>query len=217
MEPHIYVVNLKHRTDRKQQFKRAWSEAGLPTTRVHWHNATLGVKLPSTTLKRFKIVAKSLKARAGRVGCHCSHTEAIQKAIKENHFPLVILEDDVKPVNTPNLKKLFESAPPQASLLYFGALPVKDRKRIKNYCNSGRAGWKEPGSEKLYGGHAYGFRKKEDAEELVEFLQNNKITFDSALVRWVKVNPKRTAVFCPFQFYQSEGFSDIEGVKRPER
>jgi hypothetical protein len=218
IEPHVYVIHLRHRTDRKKQFMEAWDAAGLPTHHLHWHSAVLGSSLPPATLAAFRTVAKTRKARAGRVGCYCSHVAAIKKAVRANHFPLLILEDDAMPVaiqDRVSLGALFASAPP-ASLLYFGALPVKDRKRIKNYCGS--AGWLRPTEgTQLYGGHAYGFTTREAAVEVLEFLEANKMTLDSALVRWTKAHRNRVAVYCPFQFVQAEGFSDIEGVRRAER
>ena len=223
MEPHVYVINLKHRTDRKKQFQEAWTAAGkhhhVPTKNVHWYSAVLGSDLSDKQLASFRIMAKTRKARAGRVGCYCSHTAAIQKAIRHNHFPLLVLEDDSVPTpHIEDLADLFADAPSQAALLYFGALPVVARKRVKTYCQ-GRDGWFSPGSssEQLYGGHAYGFATKESAQEVVDFLTKNKMTFDSALVRYTKLNRGRVAVHCPFQFVQTEGYSNIEGMLRPIR
>ena len=220
MEPHVYVINLKHRTDRKKQFLTAWAKAGhgVPHKNVHWYSAVLGSDLSDKQLATYRIVSKTRKARAARVGCHCSHTAAIQKAIRLNHFPLLVLEDDAIPTShIENLGELFESAPQDAALLYFGALPVFQRKRVKAYCQD-KEGWFAPGSEhQLYGGHAYGFATKEAAQEVVDFLTKNKMTFDSALVRYTKLNRDRVAVHCPFQFVQSEGYSNIEGTFRPIR
>jgi len=216
-EPHIYVIHLRQRTDRKKQFLQAWDSAGLPTRHLHWHSAVLGASLSDTTLAAFRTVAKTRKARAkGRLGCYCSHVAAIKKAVRANHFPLLILEDDAVPSEhmDRNLSSLFASAP-DSTLLYFGALPVKDRKRV-NYCSG--TGWRRPTEgTQLYGGHAYGFRTREAATEVLEFLEANKMTLDSALVRWTKAHRDRVAVYCPFQFVQAEGFSNIEGALRGER
>ena len=54
-------------------------------------------------------------------------------------------------------------------------------------------------------------------KELVDFIRKNRMTFDSALVKYQKQDPSKVAVFCPFKFYQSEGYSDIEGMDRTER
>jgi len=209
MEPHVYVIHLRHRKDRKKQFTKAWNK----TARLHWHSAILGSTLSDSKLADFRTAARTRKARAGRVGCYLSHVAAIKKAVSRNHFPLLILEDDAVPTSDDALGSLFASAPP-STLLYFGALPVKDRKRV----NCHGAGWRRPPtSTQLYGGHAYGFPTRAAAEEVLAFLEENKMTLDSALIRWTKANRTRVAVYCPFQFIQSEGFSDIEGTVRGER
>jgi hypothetical protein len=56
-----------------------------------------------------------------------------------------------------------------------------------------------------------GWKKSEN------FLKENKMTYDSALVRYTKLNRDRVAVHCPFQFVQAEGYSNIEGMLRPIR
>lgn len=223
-EPHIYIIHLKHRTDREKQFTAAWAAAGLPTDRLHWFPAVEGATLSNAALANFRTVARTRRARAGRVGCYCSHVAAIEEAIRRNHFPLLILEDDAVPakeIRKP-LSTLFKSAPRTTTLLYFGALPVKDRKAIKAYCDpstkSTRKTWKRHRSDtQLYGGHAYGFRTAAAATDVLSLLRANKMTYDSALVRYQKLHPERVAVHCPFQFYQSEGYSNIEGTRRAAR
>ena len=216
-EPHIYVINLKHRTDRKEQFIAAHqNQSGT----IHWHAATLGTALPKKTLDTFKTVSKTRKAKAGRCGCYTSHVSAIKKAIKHDHFPLLILEDDAVPTeagNAADLSELFGMAPTDANLLYFGGLPVRDRKRVKSYCVSSKKGWGSirPDTQ-IYGGHAYGFATKSAAQEVLTFLEANRMTFDSALIRHVKQTGS-AAIHCPFLYVQSEGYSDIEGTMRPKR
>jgi GR25 family glycosyltransferase involved in LPS biosynthesis len=224
VEPHVYIIHLKHRTDRKEQFESAWAAAELPTDNLHWFPAVEGAKLSNAALANFHTVARTRRARAGRVGCYCSHVAAIEQAISHNHFPLLILEDDAVPakeIRRP-LSALFKAAPRTATLLYFGALPVKDRRAIKNYCDltktNKRKTWKHHRSDtQLYGGHAYGFRTAAAATDVLTLLKANKITYDSALVRYQKLHPERIAVHCPFQFYQSEGYSNIEGARREAR
>jgi len=215
-QPHVYVIHLKHRTDRKKQFLKAWSDAGFSTEHLHWHSAVLGSALSDTKLAAFRTVAKTRKARAGRVGCYCSHVAAIRKAIRLNHFPLLVLEDDAVPTKeVMPLNELFAAAP-EATLLYFGAIPIKDRKRIKDYCQN-KNGWFVPGDEQLYAAHSYGIATREAAQEFVAFIAANKMTLDSAFVRYKKLHRDRVAIHCPFQFIQSEGFSNIEGVMRLKR
>jgi hypothetical protein len=216
--PHIYVIHLKHRTDRKKQFTEAWATAGLPTDRLHWFPAVLGTSLTDTTLANFRTAARTRKARAGRVGCFCSHVAAIEQALKHDHFPLLILEDDAVPTpQTPDLTTLFADAPSEARLLYFGAIPIRQRKTLKNYCGR-RKGWHIPRSDvRFYTTHAYGLPDADAANEVRDFLNKTKITLDSAYVRYQKEHRDRVAVYCPFVFHQSEGYSDIEGTSRGRR
>ena len=224
-DPHIYVIHLKHRTDRKREFMSAWTRAAYPTEKLHWHAAVLGSALSDEKLANFSTLARTRKGRAGRVGCYCSHVAAIQRAIQKNHFPLLVLEDDAIPTSNISLKSLFESAPPSSKLLYFGALPVKNRKRMTEYCKNKNKnknkqnGWSAVGAEQeqLYASHAYGFPNRESAQEVLAFLETHKMTYDSALIRWTKSHKNEVSVYCPFQFIQSEGFSNIEGAKRPTR
>lgn len=215
--PHVYIIHLKKRADRRAQFTAAWAAAGLPTDSLHWYDAVEGVKLPPSAFTGFHTVARTRKARAGRLGAYLSHTGAIAAALQANHFPLLILEDDAlpDPTLTPTaFRNLFVGAPATARLLYFGALPVKDRKAVKGYCVSRRR-WSRPApATQLYGGHAYGFRNAAAATEVHDFLRNTAITFDSALVRYQKKWPERVSVRCPFVFHQAEGFSNIEGTVR---
>lgn len=219
--PYVYVIHMEKRTDRYKQFNEAWKSVGFPTNRVHWFPATEGIKLPESVFEGFHTVARTHKARAGRLGAYLSHTNAIAAAIEVNHFPLLIMEDDAIPTKeltrSTQLEKLFSSVPSTANLLYLGALPVKDRKADKTFCARRRSGWmkRAPVTEtQLYGGHAYGFPTREAAEHVLGELLKTRITFDSALVRYQKHYPGKVAIYCPFMFQQAEGYSDIEGVQR---
>lgn len=225
---HVYIIHLPRRTNRYEQFKTAWTAAGLTEANIqlHWFHAVEGVKLPPAAFSNFHTAARTHKARAGRLGAYLSHTGAIAAAIAANHFPLLIMEDDAVPtpaLNNPDtLRHLFAAAPSTANLLYFGALPVKDRKADKEFCS--RRTTRKRGSHwnarapapavQLYGGHAYGFPTAVAAEEVLTELHKSRITFDSALVRYQKKHPDKVAVYCPFMFRQAEGFSNIEGIQR---
>jgi len=172
-------------------------------------------------LATYPMKGKTRKAKAGRVGCYCSHVAALEQAVAKNHFPLLILEDDALPATqaaAAPLQDLFASAPETATLLYFGALPVRKRRTVKNYCGQEKVTgpqWRAIKSDtQLYGGHAYGFRTQTAGQEMLVFLKANRVTFDSALVRYQKKHRDRVAVLCPFQFYQAAGMSNIEGVYR---
>jgi len=214
LEPHVYVIHLEKREDRFTQFSNAWKKNNLPTEKLNWFSAYEGSKI---TVPGFKTQAKTQKGKEGRWGCYASHVSAIQTAIEKNHFPLLILEDDAIPNLTIDYAHLFADIPANSKLLYFGALPVKARKKY-DLCKTLKSGWSLVDQNvQLYGGHAYGFKEKSDAEEVLQFLQKTKITFDSALIRYRKIHLSETYILSPFQFYQSEGYSDIEDVQRPVR
>jgi len=216
---HVYVIHLKERTDRKEQFLAA-TKALQKQANIHWFPAINGSTLSDTQLATYPMKGKTRKAKAGRVGCYCSHVAALEQAIAKGHFPLLILEDDSLPATAAQpLPDLFASAPETATLLYFGALPVRRRRTIKNYCGQAPGPQWQPirADTQLYGGHAYGFRTQVAAEEMLVFLKANRVTFDSALVRYQKKHRDRVAVVCPFQFHQAAGMSNIEGVHRPMR
>ena len=228
--PHIYVIHMPRRTNRYEQFQTAWTAVGYPASNIHlhWYDAVEGIKLPPSAFTGFHTVARTPKARAGRLGAYLSHTGAIAAAIAANHFPLLILEDDAIPTpalqDPTTLPALFATAPATANLLYFGALPVKDRKADKTFCNRQtrrrNRGWTPRAptpSIALYGGHAYGFPDATAAQQVLSELLTTRITFDSALVRYQKKFPDKVAVYCPFVFRQAEGFSNIEGVQRWKR
>lgn len=232
---HVYIIHLPRRTDRYEQFRAAWDAAAGTLSsanfHLHWYDAVEGVTLPPSAFSGFHTVARTHRARAGRLGAYLSHTGAIAEAIRSNHFPLLILEDDAVPVQNPQiLRSLFADAPSTANLLYFGALPVKDRKADKEFCTRRRSTntntrthtrtrkrrrWFATDSDvRLYGGHAYGFQHSAAAQHVLSALLTSRITFDSALVRYQKKFPNKVAVHCPFLFRQAEGFSNIEGVRR---
>lgn len=218
---------MPRRTNRYEQFQTAWTSVGYPTSNIHlhWYDAVEGIKLPPSAFTGFHTVARTYKARAGRLGAYLSHTGAIAAAIAANHFPLLILEDDAVPTpelqNPHTLRALFATAPSTANLLYFGAIPVSDRKANKGFCSRRttrkRGHWNARAptpATQLYGGHAYGFPTATAAQQVLTELLKSRITFDSALVRYQKKFPDKVAVYCPFVFRQAEGFSNIEGVQR---
>ena len=232
--PHIYVIHMPRRTNRYEQFQTAWTAVGYPASNIHlhWYDAVEGIKLPPSAFTGFHTVARTHRARAGRLGAYLSHTGAIAAAIAANHFPLLILEDDAVPTpelqNPDTLRALFATAPATANLLYFGAIPVSNRKSNKGFCDRSRTTRKRtkrtttgswspraptPATQ-LYGGHAYGFPNAAAAQQVLTELLKSRITFDSALVRYQKKFPDKVAVYCPFVFRQAEGFSNIEGVQR---
>lgn len=210
MEPYIYVINLKRRTDRYQLFLSSWDAVGLSKERLVWHEAVDGRTLPDAAFVTFKGVTKNRQRLAGQLGCFLSHVTVIQKAIDSEHFPLLILEDDAVVTGPIDLSAILATAPPDARLLYLGGLPVIGRARAKMHADTG---FHPLGDIRMYGGHAYVIPNKSAAAHILEHLQKHQLPFDSSLVRYQKMHPHVYA-YSPFVFYQRQGISDIEGVVR---
>lgn len=84
-----YYINLEHRTDRKEHVETELSKVGLNAQRFN-----------------------AIKMNNGAVGCSLSHLKLLQDADKNNLDHILILEDDIKFLNSDlfkqNLNKFFE-------------------------------------------------------------------------------------------------------------
>ena len=200
-----FCINLERRPDRKAEFLESFKKAGLDESRLEFIKAVDGRKLEESNLEGFRHNPRQpLPNKLGRLGCFRSHLIAIRAAIVRDQWPSVIFEDDV--VISPRIKAAIASAPP-ADILYLGALPVIDKDSVPLRGE----GWITPPSYfKLYGGHAYMLPTRAAAVRLLEFLKDNAMTFDSALVRYQKLRTTETRVFLPFVAVQKGGISDID-------
>jgi GR25 family glycosyltransferase involved in LPS biosynthesis len=209
MHPHIYVINLRRRTDRHELFLSNWEAAGLSKEQLTWIDAVDGRTL--TDFSGYKGVAKGDR-RAAQYGCFLSHTTAIQTAIKNKHFPILILEDDAVVTGSVNLSSILANAPEK--LLYLGGLPVRRRTRVTEY-GKHAAGFHALETDiRMYGGHAYALPTAAVAQHVLTHLLKYPCAFDSSLVRYQRMYAGSVAVHSPFLFYQAKSFSDIEGVVR---
>lgn len=206
MDPHIYVIHLKRRTDRHELFLSNWEAAGLPTDKLHWHDAVDGRTI--TDFSGFKSRSKDAR-RAGGYGCFLSHISAIQTAIQNNHFPLLILEDDAVVTGSVDLSSILTNAPDK--LLYLGGLPVEGRARV----TIEGTGWQPLATNiRMYASHAYAFLSKSVASDVLTHLLKYPFSVDSSLVRYQRLHRPSVAVHTPFIFKQAQSLSDIDGVIR---
>lgn len=210
----IYIINLDKRKDRKALFLSETATQLQEETLV-WVEAVDGSTIPEQELTGFKWSSKNIDKKKRTYGCYKSHCKAIQQAIQSNHFPALILEDDVVLQETTNLTELFASAPENTTLLYFGALlchhwAFGGRKYMPTQEDNRREWVKLPGTISIFGGHAYGFKTREAAEEVLEFLLSLPAAADYTLTQYRKHNPEKVRIFLPLQFTQRAGFSDIE-------
>jgi len=214
MDPHVYVIHMKHRVDRYEQFLKNWTAAGQSTEKLHWHDAVDGRTLSQETLASFKGVNKCARTRAAQCGCYMSHMSAIAAAIRNNHFPLLILEDDAVISGPVDLGAVMLSTPDTSFLLYLGGLPVEGRSRAKHY-GVREEGWHSiPEGIRMYGGHAYALLHAVAAEHVLAHLQKYSGALDTSLVRYQSMYHEFVFAYKSFLFYQAAGVSDISGGLR---
>ena len=183
---YIYVINMPHRTDRKEMFLKSWNQ---PDCTLIWY-----------TVDDSEIVfpPHSTPKQIARLSCYNSHIQVLRTALAKNHFPLLVLEDDAKMTEEQNINTLMHLLPGD-KMIYFGALQVKDRKRYTGEIND---------SVQLYGGHAYGFKHAGTVNFILQNLSGAPI--DSSYVAIRKRHPEKFGWLSRWIFVQSESYSDIE-------
>jgi hypothetical protein len=212
---YIYIINLNKRKDRKELFLSEVAPQ-LQEDTLEWIEAVDGSIVPEQDLIGFKWSSKNIEKKKRTYACYKSHCKAIEQAIQTNSFPALILEDDAVLQNKINLKELFDKAPEETVLLYFGGL-------LCTHWSSGGRKWrpeqeenksewvKLPETISIFGAHAYGFKTREAANEVLNYLKLRGAASDFLLKQYSKSNPTKVRIFLPLQFNQRHGFSDIEG------
>lgn len=177
---------MPHRTDRKAMFLKSWNQ---PDCTLIWYTVDDSelVVPPNSTPKQI-----------ARLSCYNSHIQVLKTALANNHFPLLVLEDDAKMTEEQNLNTLMYLLPAD-KMIYFGALPVKERKKYTGIIDD---------DVHLYGTHSYGFKNKEAVIFILENLQRPPI--DSCYVDIRKKYPTMFGFLSRWIFIQDDGFSDIE-------
>jgi hypothetical protein len=218
--PFEYIINLDSRPDRGVKAVQLLSDVSTtgddPTG--YMFPAVIGKLLTPEELRFFKTHARTESGKMGRAGCYLSHLGAIACALLQQTFPLVVLEDDIAYNRVHyragvSITKVIESAPKDKTILYLGALPVRDRKRVPLKHD----GWDMPTGIAFYGGHAYVIPTPVAAIRILKWLLDHPETLDSAYVAYQKKFPELVSVLHPFLFYQTEDYSDIEGTVRKVR
>jgi hypothetical protein len=123
----IYIINLEHRTDRKDSVIKQLEKEGI--TNYEFINAVNGND--STILKLFKKIRKngSKIGTTGHLGCLLSHRKVLLKAKEDNVNQFMILEDDVilkdgfmdrlNSISLPDWECIYLSAPLEEKKLFF--------------------------------------------------------------------------------------------------
>lgn len=87
--PHIYCINLDHRTDRYANFQRWVSESGFP-------------------LERVKRISAAYVPGRGHIGCLLSHIQTLQAFLQSNEQVCMVCEDDYEPLENQRFWKTIE-------------------------------------------------------------------------------------------------------------
>ena len=197
----VYCINLLRRPDRWAAFTKTYTAAGLSLDDLTRFDAIDGRYLNDEHLAMFRLNPRSAKKnKQGRAACFLSHVGVIETALRADSWPAMVFEDDV--TIDKRIHEAIESRP-EADILYLGALPVQDRKRVA----LGHTGWAKT-SVKLYGGHAYMLPNREAAERLLDFIYDHVTVFDTALTLYQREHA--APVYYPFVVKRTFGDSDID-------
>lgn len=124
----IYIINLEHRTDRKDSVIKQLEKEGI--TNYEFVNAVNGTD--STILKMFKKIRKngSKIGTSGHLGCLLSHRKVLLKAKEDNVNQFMILEDDVI-LKDGFMNRLNDVVLPEWECIYLSA-PLEEKKLFFN-------------------------------------------------------------------------------------
>lgn len=116
---HIFVINLKHRTDRWISIQDNFKHTNLEL--IRW-NAVYGKQLMEKEIKKITSQFCNTFCSYGMIGCWLSHYRLWHYIVKNKLNNVLILEDDARPITDFNdkLSKLLQKVPNDYDLVYFG-------------------------------------------------------------------------------------------------
>jgi len=161
-----YVINLDRRPDRLARITAHLEELKIPMERVSAVDGRLwdgkGWKKKGNASENYW---------RGHYGCWMSHQHALSRAIENDVFPCMILEDDAV------LSEVPEAEP---GMVYLG-------------------GFESP--KGMYGMHAISYSDKQAAYKFLQYYRPNNNTCDSIANRWWKLgrSKKYSKGFIAFQ------------------
>jgi|UniRef100_A0A6C0BPW7 GR25 family glycosyltransferase involved in LPS biosynthesis len=107
---HIYLINLKRRPDRFDEFMVVYNNTDFKNNSLTRVNAIDGGKLdiksiPLTNIAKLELKQlettgfryKHYQLTRGAIGCYLSHVKIWEKIVKENQDKALIFEDDARP------------------------------------------------------------------------------------------------------------------------
>lgn len=185
----IYCINLPHRTDRLNQFKKR-NATKLGTNKVEFFTAINGNNITDNSWQYSK----------GALGCRSSHLAVYKDALAKNYSKILILEDDVvlKKGFERGLKLILKAVSNNWDMIYFGGTHfIKPDQVNKNFV-------KLNGTLAL---HAVAINCK-CLELLITNIETDKRWIDAVIAGLHK--QLNVYGFTKPLAIQSEGYSDIE-------
>lgn len=187
----IFIINLDRRPDRFQQTVIELARFGLSGERIQavdGLNLTINEEGRIPGYKKRQHLESELHYR-GTAGCLFSHMKALEAALSCNHWPCLILEDDIlisgtEPITLPTTTK---------EIIYLGGNPQ--------------------GSKGVYSSHAILYKSAEIARQVLDYHSQHPNAVDYNMIRFNRLHD-----CCyydePYRFWQRNDISDIFGVVR---
>ena len=171
-----YVINLNYRSDRLDHITKHLAELGVPWERIE---AIEGKDIPMTEWRK-QGNSKEPRWRAEHA-CYKSHMKAISRALNQNVFPCMILEDDCV---------LSEVPEPEPGMVYLGGFES---------------------SKGLFGFHAVMYNTRQDLLDFGMYARDKKAAIDAIGNNYRIICPHRVSKYGKgFIATQMVNYSDIE-------
>ena len=171
--PNTFVINLKRRTDRKEEMEKTFDAAGF--TDYEFINAVDGSKLETTDEISQLFAGNDFGSRKGTIGCALSHYNLWKKLADDTeHSFYTIFEDDISVSNTfcSRLEKALKDELTGVDILYLG-YTVRDHHKAHIYQRQDTTVQTDMG---IYIGGFFGYViTKSGCSKLLEYIKLNGI------------------------------------------
>jgi len=214
-----YIINLEHRTDRKEIAEKYMKAAGIENYEffkaVHHKEFTEEFIQDMVYGRKYHHRVKSETAKRASLGCGTSHLRLMKKILNEygntGDKAFVILEDDFHLHDESSfvnkIKEGLKIIPTDWELLYLGDMGKEHTDRTEKFL---------PGIDKandVWGTHGYIIRNLREFVNKFEILYEDGYLADRAfrkMIRDDKKNLHKYLIFRPYLAVQWQSYSDIE-------
>lgn len=210
----IYILNLRHRTDRKGQTQEKLNKFGL---NVEWFPAYDGRILGPIWYSHQRAFSNSHFKNPNYLACAMSHLAIYKTALDRGQERILILEDDNAFFHQLNEAwKIIEPSIPQnwEELLYLGWIPLEDDMSRWNYqvIKDKFIDKHVLQAHNMWGLYAYGIHKNLMQELLTQYHEKGyPMELDRFFVNHIQPRKKSFAI-TPQLFAATDGISDNSGL-----